>query len=87
MRCRRVAGTCAAMVLVASAFSARADGPGRGDPWLDYALECQGCHLAEGSGSEQAGVPGLVGVGRFLGVEGGTCLPRPGTRCGAGPTR
>ena len=37
----------------------------RADPALDYMLHCQGCHLADGSGSPGA-VPALVGVGRFL---------------------
>jgi hypothetical protein len=37
----------------------------RSDPALDYMLHCQGCHLADGSGSPGA-VPDLRGVGRFL---------------------
>jgi hypothetical protein len=37
----------------------------RSDPALDYMLQCQGCHLADGSGSPGA-VPALRGVGRFL---------------------
>lgn len=38
---------------------------------VQYMLECQGCHLADGSGSPGA-VPDLRGsVGRFLGVPGG----------------
>jgi mono/diheme cytochrome c family protein len=40
------------------------------DPALDYQLHCQGCHLADGSGSPGA-VPTLVGVGRFIGAERG----------------
>ena len=34
-------------------------------PELDYMLNCQGCHLPDGSGSPGA-VPSLHGVGRFL---------------------
>jgi hypothetical protein len=37
----------------------------RATPELDYMLHCQGCHLADGSGSPGS-VPGLGGVGRFL---------------------
>jgi hypothetical protein len=40
-------------------------GPASGSPELDYMLHCQGCHLADGSGSPGA-VPSLHGVGRFL---------------------
>jgi hypothetical protein len=42
-----------------------------GSPRIDYMLECQGCHLADGSGSPQ-GVPALGDfVANFLTVEGG----------------
>jgi hypothetical protein len=34
-------------------------------PELDYMLHCQGCHLADGSGSPGS-VPSLQGLGRFL---------------------
>ncbi len=38
---------------------------------LDYAVTCQGCHRADGSGTEGT-VPGLAGsVARFLRVPGG----------------
>jgi hypothetical protein len=38
----------------------------------DYMLSCQGCHLPDGSGFPQRGVPAFPGVlGRFLHVEGG----------------
>jgi mono/diheme cytochrome c family protein len=41
------------------------------DPRVDYMLQCQGCHLADGSGSPGA-VPDLRGsLGRFLSVPGG----------------
>jgi hypothetical protein len=34
-------------------------------PEIDYMLQCQGCHLADGSGVPDA-VPSFAGVGRFL---------------------
>ena len=41
------------------------------DPRVDYMLQCQGCHLADGSGAPGA-VPDLRGsLGRFLAVPGG----------------
>ncbi len=41
------------------------------DPKINYMLECQGCHLADGSGS-QGSVPALKdSVARFLDVPGG----------------
>jgi hypothetical protein len=51
----------AAAVALALAFAA----PASSAPELDYMLHCQGCHLADGSGSPGA-VPSLHGVGRFL---------------------
>lgn len=42
-----------------------------GSPALDYVLNCQGCHRAEGTGTPGS-VPALAGsVGRFLQVPGG----------------
>lgn len=51
---------------------ALAAGPaGAGDPHLDYMLECQGCHRADGSGSPGA-VPDLRGsLERLLSAPGG----------------
>ncbi|MDB5577063.1 MAG: cytochrome [Bradyrhizobium sp.] len=41
------------------------------DPaWTDWALNCQGCHRADGSGSP-GGAPPLHGVGTFLRLPGG----------------
>ena len=41
------------------------------DPPLDYMLNCQGCHRADGAGTPGT-VPALAGsVGRFLAVRGG----------------
>lgn len=49
----------ALLLAVAGPASAR-------DPQIDYMLECQGCHLADGAGAPGA-VPDLRGsVGRFL---------------------
>ena len=40
-------------------------------PHVNYMLECQGCHLADGTGAEPE-VPSLVGrIGRYLSVDGG----------------
>ena len=42
-----------------------------GSPAVDYALNCQGCHLNDGSGTPGS-VPPLAGsVGRFMRVRGG----------------
>jgi hypothetical protein len=41
-----------------------------GSPQISYMLQCQGCHLADGSGAPGA-VPSLEGMGRFLAVPGG----------------
>jgi mono/diheme cytochrome c family protein len=42
-----------------------------GSPAVDYALNCQGCHRDDGSGTPGS-VPPLAGsVGRFMGVPGG----------------
>ena len=39
---------------------------------IDYMLECQGCHLPDGSGSSQGSVPSLVdSIGHFVTVPGG----------------
>ena len=62
-----------ALVLLglAAATPAAAD-QSQGDPALDYALQCRGCHLADGSGAPDSGVPRMRDfVGRFTAVEGG----------------
>lgn len=39
---------------------------------FDYMLNCQGCHLPDGSGNPQRQVPAFPGqLGKFLGVKGG----------------
>ena len=39
---------------------------------FDYMLNCQGCHLPDGSGNPQRQVPAFSGqLGKFLGVPGG----------------
>ncbi|MGH7820703.1 MAG: c-type cytochrome [Candidatus Binatia bacterium] len=61
---RMIAGV---LVLAAASGAARADG----DPALDYMLNCQGCHRAEGAGTAGS-VPALSGsVARFLAVPEG----------------
>ncbi len=46
---------------------AGADGQSQGDPRLDYMLQCQGCHGANGTSKPEAGVPSMIGLaGRFL---------------------
>ena len=54
-----------ALALCFSASAARAE-----TPRVNYMLQCQGCHGAEGRGAPGT-VPSLEGVGRFLGVPGG----------------
>jgi len=58
---RRALALAFALACAASARTADAVG----GPELDYMLQCQGCHLPDGSGSPGA-VPSLHGVGRFL---------------------
>ncbi len=43
---------------------------GAESPDVDYMLQCQGCHLADGRGAPGI-VPSLEGVGRFLRAPGG----------------
>src|SRR5216110_2667354 len=58
-------------VLVAAAAASRAAGADVGGPALDYALNCQGCHRADGAATPGS-VPALAGsVGKFLRVPGG----------------
>jgi mono/diheme cytochrome c family protein len=40
------------------------------EPRVDYMLQCQGCHGAEGRGAPGT-VPSFAGVGRFLAAPGG----------------
>src|SRR5213595_341933 len=57
-------------VLVAAAAASRAAGADVGGPALDYALNCQGCHRADGAATPGS-VPALAGsVGKFLRVPG-----------------
>jgi hypothetical protein len=45
--------------------------PARGDPGVDYVLQCRGCHGPDGSGAPGA-APSFRGqLGRFLWVPGG----------------
>jgi mono/diheme cytochrome c family protein len=66
MSARPAAMLMAGLTLVtggASAVSAEA-------PQILYMLQCQGCHLADGSGAPGS-VPSLAGLERFLAVPGG----------------
>ena len=57
------AALCLALLAATSAFAA--------SPAVDYALNCQGCHLDDGAGTPGS-VPPLAGsVGRFMRVQGG----------------
>jgi hypothetical protein len=59
-----------AAAVVAASLAAR-DAGAVGGPELDYALECQGCHRADGTGTPGS-VPPLAGsVADFLRVAGG----------------
>jgi len=61
----RLLALLAALGLLGGAAAASAD------PHVDYMLECQGCHLPDGSGKPGA-VPSLRdSIGRFLEVPGG----------------
>ena len=61
-----IRGAALAALALLAAASARG-----ADPRVDYMLQCQGCHLADGSGSPGA-VPDLRGsLARFPGVPGG----------------
>jgi len=63
---RRAGGALLVAAGLGAATAARA-----GSPALDYALNCQGCHRADGTGTPGS-VPALAGsVGRFLQVPGG----------------
>jgi hypothetical protein len=58
-----------ALLALLAAGAAPASSPA--DPHIDYMLECQGCHLSDGSGFADS-VPALQGqVARFLHVPGG----------------
>ena len=60
--------TAAVLLAFAAASLAAAD---VGGPALDYALNCQGCHRADGAGTPGS-VPALAGsVGKFMRVPGG----------------
>jgi hypothetical protein len=63
-RCAAAAGLALWVALAAGIGRAE-------DPRIDYMLQCQGCHLADGAGTP-GGVPPLKDfVGRFLEVPGG----------------
>ena len=61
-----------ALALIAAAFSLAAARPAPGETaQIHYMLQCQGCHLADGTGAPGA-VPSFENfVGKFLAVPGG----------------
>ena len=61
-----VGGCAVAGALAGAVLAGRASA---GPTELDYALQCQGCHLADGRGSGD--IPSLHGVGRLAGLPGG----------------
>jgi hypothetical protein len=68
---RRI-GAIALLLWGGAHFSALAPRPAlAGSPQIDFMLECQGCHLADGAGSPKS-VPALGGsMAKFLTVPGG----------------
>lgn len=59
------------LALAALVVAAGVGGAAAFTPDVDYALECQGCHRVDGSGTPGS-VPALKGsVGKFLTVDGG----------------
>ncbi|OFX00653.1 MAG: hypothetical protein A3E78_08255 [Alphaproteobacteria bacterium RIFCSPHIGHO2_12_FULL_63_12] len=64
--------TLAALLLMTSAASAGMPGvPNEARAKINWQLGCQGCHLADATGSAN-GAPSMAGdVARFLSVEGG----------------
>jgi hypothetical protein len=60
-----------AAALVVAAAVMRSPGALAGPPAIDYALNCQGCHRADGGGTPGS-VPALAGsVAKFVGLAGG----------------
>lgn len=65
---KRVLLCCMALVLAASAHAGSAEAQTR----LQYLQHCMGCHLEDGSGAPERGVPSMRGqLGLFLSVPGG----------------
>jgi hypothetical protein len=61
---------CSALLALGTVWAMA--GPSRAEiASINYMLECQGCHLADGTGSAGAVPPLRDVVGRFLGVPGG----------------
>ncbi len=60
------------VVLLLAGLAGVASAESTNPPAIDYMLQCQGCHLADGSGAPDRGVPVLKGsVARFTAVPGG----------------
>jgi hypothetical protein len=67
----RTSSRCVAVVLAVAVTLGRATAAELSGAALDYALNCQGCHRADGAGTPGS-VPALAGsVGRFLRLPGG----------------
>jgi len=60
----------ALLLTVAALLAASAGQASPHSPQIDYMLQCQGCHLADGRGAPGK-VPALQGMARFLSVPGG----------------
>ncbi len=61
-----------ALVAVMLPLLASANDMSQGDPQLDYMLQCQGCHLADGRAIPEAGIPTMNDLAdRFFGAPGG----------------
>ena len=73
-------GPCAALLLGAAALltlgpTQAAQPVSAGSPALNYRLHCMGCHLDDGSGMPQRGIPSMKGVlGHFLRLPQGRAL-------------
>ena len=76
--CCRLVGSAlllGAMALLAAAPAQAAQPASAGSPALNYRLHCMGCHLDDGSGMPQRGIPSMQGVlGHFLRLPQGRAL-------------
>ena len=64
-----------ALVLATAPPAQAAQPASAGSPALNYRLHCMGCHLVDGSGMPQRGIPSMTGVlGHFLRLPQGRAL-------------
>lgn len=62
----------AVLLLASTLLVASSQAEERNPPQVDYMLQCQGCHLADGMGAPERGVPVLKdSIARFVAVPGG----------------